>query len=233
MRYKQIHIEYWTDPDGTDLNSLKEFANEVDRNYYLTINRKRADGYGGGFYDFIVKITEDITLLEMAKSYLEDGIKILIGISIKSTFDLLRRLFANNKKLEPYLDELIIDYRDCKIRIYNIYVGAIEECIDEIMKTLFEFRLDNKKLFKKTKTIHIPIFNEMDCYNLCEYRVLLNVDEPIVSCKRKDYFGYWGISAKKRNLVYNVSNKSIDKKNFYTQKSYDKLFDKAFNEGEI
>lgn len=38
---------------------------------------------------------------------------------------------------------------------------------------------------------------------------------------------------KKNNYVYDVKNKKVFKQEFYTQKTYDKLFNKAFEEGKI
>src|SRR5690606_21566959 len=150
-------------------------AKDVDQNYLLTLSKKRTDACGGGLYDFIIKITEDISLLELAKSYAEDGVKVVIGYSLKKIFDSTKVLFEKNKELNPSIEELIIDYKDCKVRIYNIYKNGIEECFDEIMEQLCILRLSDKKFFKKIETIHLPIFNQKDWYKLCDYRVLLNV----------------------------------------------------------
>ncbi len=83
MRYKKIDIEYWTYPEGDDFKDIDEFAKSIDHSYLLTLSKKRIDGCGGGLYDFVIKITEDISLLELAKSYAEDGIKVVIGYSLK------------------------------------------------------------------------------------------------------------------------------------------------------
>jgi hypothetical protein len=44
---------------------------------------------------------------------------------------------------------------------------------------------------------------------------------------------YWGISTKKKRLIYEVPKRKLSKEKFYTQKAYDKLFDKAFKEGKL
>lgn len=233
MRYKKIDIEYWTYPEGDDFNDINEFAKGIDQDYLLTLNKKRTDACGGGLYDFIIKITEDISLLELAKSYAEDGVKVVIGYSLKKIFDSTKTLFEKNKEFNPSIAELIIDFKDCKVRIYNIYENGIEECFDKIMEQLCILRLSDKKFFKKIKTIHLPIFNLKDCYKICDYRVLLTVDEPLTKLTKNDFFNYWGISKKKNNHVYDLKNKKVFKQKFYTQKTYNKLFDKAFEEGKL
>jgi len=233
MRHKKIELEYWTYPEGNDFDKMDEFVDSVDKDYFLSINKKRTDALGGGLYEFIVKITEDISLLELAKSYAEDGIKILIGFSLKAIFTNVKELFHQNKKLGPAIQEITLDFKDCKIKIYEIYKNGIEESFDEIMEQLFIFRLENKKLFKKIKMIHIPILNHRDNYDLCDYRVKLNVDETVHEFSKQDYLNFWGITTKKKKIIYNVSDKKIIKEKFYTQKAYDKLFDNAFKNGEL
>ncbi|GAB2802963.1 hypothetical protein GCM10027275_56390 [Rhabdobacter roseus] len=98
------------------------------------------------------------------------------------------------------------------------------------MEQLCVLRLSDKKLFKKIKTIHLPIFNFKDWYKICDYRVLLNIDEPITKLAKDDFFNYWGISKKKNNYVYDVKNIKVFKQKFYTQKTYEKLYNKAFEE---
>ncbi|MCK9337590.1 MAG: hypothetical protein M0P43_07155 [Arcobacteraceae bacterium] len=233
MRQKKIVIEYWTDPDGDDFRDINEFVKNINQDYFLTLNKKRTDACGGGLYDFIIKITEDISLLELAKSYAEDGVKIIIGYSLKKIFDSTKALFEKNKEFSPSIEELVIDYKDCKVRIYNIYENGIEECFDDIMKELCDLKLADKKFFKKIKTIHLPIFNNNDLYKICDYRVKLNVDEPLTNLTNKDFFNYWGISKQKHKYVYDVKNKKVFKQKYYTQKTYDKIFDKAFAEGKL
>ena len=233
MRYKKIVIEYWTNPDGDDFKAVNKFVKNINQDYLLTLNKKRTDACGGGLYDFIIRITEDISLLELAKSYAEDGVKIIIGYSLNKIFDSTKALFEENKEYSSSIEELVIDYKDCKVRIYNIYKNGIEECFEDILKHLCDFRLSDKKFFNKIKTIHLPIFNNNDLYEICDYRVKLNVDEPLVNLIKKDFFNYWGISKEKNKYVYDLNNKKIFKQKFYTQKSYDKKFDKLFKEGKF
>lgn len=233
MRQKKIELEYLTYPDGRDFDKMDEFVNSVDHNYFLSINKKRTDALGGGLYEFIVKITEDISLLELAKSYVEDGIKILIGFSLKAIFTNVKELFHKNEKLRPAIQEITLDFKDCKIKIYEIYENGIEESFDEIMEQLFIFRLEKKELFKNIKMIHIPILHHRDSYDLCDYRVKLNVDETVDQFTKQDYLNFWGITTKEKGIIYNVSDKRIINEKFYTQKAYDKLFDNACKNGEL
>lgn len=233
MRHKQIKISYWTYPEGDDFEDISGFTKEISHEYFLTVNKKRTDACGGGLYDIVVKITEDISLLELAKSYTEDGIKILIGYSLKPVFKSLKELFKKNEALKPSIEEIVLDFSDCKIRIYNYLGQEIEDIFDDLMEQLFLLRLSDKKFFKKVKTIHLPIVNHLDWYKLCDYRVILNVDEPIVKFTKEIYFGFWGVSTRQGKYVYDVDKKRLFKQVFYTQKTYDKLFDKAFENGAL
>ena len=38
-------------------------------------------------YDLIIEISEDLTLFELAKSYLEDGVKFYVGYNIKKIYE--------------------------------------------------------------------------------------------------------------------------------------------------
>ncbi|WP_411377466.1 hypothetical protein ACLHWS_11825 [Flavobacterium psychrophilum] len=98
MQNTKINIKYWTNPEGEDFKGISVLFNT---NYLLKINKKRTDTCGGGLYDIVIKITEDISFIELAKSYLEDGLKVLIGLAIKPVFVSLKKLFKTNKVLNP------------------------------------------------------------------------------------------------------------------------------------
>ena len=232
MRFKKVNIEYWTYTDGSDFNNVDKFLDEIDHKYFLTVNKKRSDAAGGGIYDLIIEITEDISLLELANSYVEDGIKVVIGIFLKSLFDPIRELFKTNKEKYPEIDKIILDFKDCKVTLYEIYPNGIEENFEKIMKKLFELRL-SKKNFKKYKSIYIPILNHIDSYKLCQYRVKLSVDEPKIDFRPEDYFECWGIKRKKKKQIYFTDDGKIITEKFYTQSEYDQLLNKAFDNGEI
>ncbi len=200
--YKSVNISYWIHPEGHDFRDIDVFTKKLDQNLFLTINKKRTDALGGGLYELAIKITEDISLKELAQSYAQDGAKILIGLYLKGLFSGLKELFKKNKPLTPSLDELIIDYKDCNVKIYNLYDNSIEESMESILETLCQFRLKNKKLFKSIKKIHLPIFKIKDCYDLCEFRVKLDID--MISFKQSDYLQYWGLTLNDKKVIYSV-----------------------------
>jgi hypothetical protein len=233
MRYKRINIEYWTDPYGTDFIGLNDLVKNMDQNYLLTINRKRTDASGGGLYDLLVKITEEISILDLAQSYVQDGVKVLIGYSLHSLLKELKLLFKNNQNLRPSLDILYLDYKDCQVIIYNLYESSIEHTIQNILKHLCQFQLNHQEDFGTIKKIHIPVINYKDYYGLCEFRVKLEVDEPITEFTKDYYFKFWGLTTKNGKFVYDIKKDKITNQVFFTQKSYNKLFDKAFKDGKI
>lgn len=226
----KINIKYWTNPEGEDFKGISVLFNT---NYLLKINKKRTDTCGGGLYDIVIKITEDISFIELAKSYLEDGLKVLIGLAIKPVFVSLKKLFKTNKVLNPSIQELVLDFSDCKIKIYNHLQNDIEDIFDDLVIELFNLRLKNKKFFKRVKTIHIPIVKRPDYYKLCNNRVIFTIDEPIRKITKEFYFGYWGLSTSKGKHIYDVKVKTISKEKFYTYKSYEKLFNKASKSGKL
>jgi hypothetical protein len=56
--------------------------------------------------------------------------------------------------------------------------------------------------------------------------VKLQYDENISEFKKADYLKFWGVKFKKKKMVYDVENGKFLKEKFYTQKAYDKLFEK-------
>lgn len=230
---KSIKIEYWTYPEGQDFDGIEEFVNEIDKNYFLTVSKKRTDALGGGLYDLIIEISEDLSLIELAKSYAQDGIKLYIGYQAKEIYNSIKRLFEKNRELKPLVEQISVKFKDCKVIFYEVYKNGIEENFEEVITEIIEFASANKKLFNKTTEIHLPIFNHKDNYKICNYRVKLYVDENILDFEKANYHNFWGIKTKKKYYVYNVKNNKLKKKKFYTQESYDKLFDRASKKGKI
>jgi hypothetical protein len=228
MRFKTVKIDYWVDTDGKDFPNIDEFCKSVDFNYFLKVNKKRTDSLGGGLYELVIRITEDLTLMAVAQSYLQDGVKAIINKTIKSTLENLKILFDKNKDLSPTVDTLILDYNDCKIKIYRLFSKSIESVIDELGDEICKFYLNHPDAFKDIKKIHIPILNHKDSYELCDYRVKLNYDEPIMEFHKDDYFKFWGLTTSSGKKVYDLSKDSIVDQVFYTQKSYDRLFDAKY-----
>lgn len=171
--------------------------------------------------------------MELAKSYIQDGVKILISYSLISLLKELKSLFAKNKILRPCLDELTIDYQDCKIIIYRLFESSIEESIQAILQHLCQFQLKHKRIFKNIEVIHVPIINSKDSYNLCDFRVKLSVDELIREFTKDYYFMFWGLTTNNGKYLYNLSKGKILKRRFYTQTEYDELFHRAFKKRRI
>ncbi|HET8859410.1 hypothetical protein [Marivirga sp.] len=231
--YKSIKIEYWTFPEGQDFHGIEEFVDEIDKDYFLTISKKRTDALGGGLYHLIIEIQEDLSLVELAKSYVEDGIKLYIGYQAKDIYKTIKKLFDKNKNLKPSVEQISVKFKDCNVIFYEIYENAIEENFESVITELIKAASEHKKIFKKAKEVHIPIFNQKDIYNICDYRVKLNVDENMTDFRKADFLKLWGIKFKKKHIVYNVQKNKMKKKKFYTQSSYNKLFDREFKNGKI
>lgn len=224
MENKEIRIEYLTHTTGGDLEGVEEFKNNINKEYNLTIEKKRIEVLCGGVYELIIEITEDITLMELAKSYAEDAFKFYIGYKFKVIFKNIKSLFIKNEKNFPTVEKIKIKFKDCTVTIYEIYVNGVEENFEEIVSELIKFGSQNKKLLCKTQEIHIPIFNKKDNYKICKYRVKLESHETIKKFQKNDYQSYWGIQTNKKHKVYNLKKNKIRNKIFYTQETYDKLF---------
>lgn len=224
MRFSEIQLAYWTDTDGVDFEQFDEFAEGLDHQYFLTVIKKRSDAAGGGIYDFVIKIIENFSLLDLANSYVEDGVKVLIGYSLKSILEGIKKLFAKNADKDPGIEKIILDFKDTKIIMYEIFPKGLESNFDRIMIELFKLRRNHFHLFEEKTAIHIPIFNHKDSYNLCDLRVKLDVDEPIVRFEDQDYLNLWGIKSRGKYYVYSVINNELEERKFYTQNKYNKLF---------
>ncbi len=222
--YKSIKIEYWTLPEGDDFDGIENFVKEIDKDYFLTVSKKRTDALGGGLYDLVIEISEDLSLMELTKSYIQDGVKLYIGYQAKEIYKVIKKLFEKNEDLHPTVEQISVKFKDCKVIFYEVYENGIEENFEEVITKLIQVASEQKIILKKAKEIHIPIFNHKDSNNICKYRVKLNVDENISEFKKVDYLNLWGIKTKKKEFVYNVPKGKLKKKKFCTQESYDDLF---------
>lgn len=224
---KNIKIEYWTYPEGNDFAEIDNFVNNINQDYFLEIDKKRTDASGGGLYELVIEISENLSIVDLVASYIEDGIKLYIGYNIKEFYSNLKILFSKNKSLKPSVEQITINFKDCKVIFYETYENAIEENFESVINELIEFAAKKKHLFKKITKVYVPIFKYNDIYNLCEYRVKLNVDENINEFHKKDFLNFWGIKRRNRDRVYDVQKKNVKKKTFHTQKSYNKLFNQS------
>lgn len=234
MEKIKIKLSYWTYPEGEDFDDIVAFKNDLSNDYDTEITSERTDALGGGLYEFVLEIIAKVDFSDIAKDYLEDGVKVGIGYFWKPVFNQIKELFKKNKKYTPDIEVAKFIFNDIEIIIYPLYQDSIEEIIDEVIMTISRHFLKIKNETKlPIKSIHIPIFNHVDSYEVCAYRVRLNVDENISSFNKKDYFKLWGIKcSSETDFIYDLNNQSVLKTKFYTQGEYDILLDKKFKEQE-
>jgi hypothetical protein len=229
MENIKIKLSYWTYPEGDDFDDIEAFKTDLTKEFETEISSQPTDAMGGGLYEFVIEIINNVDFADIAKDYLEDGVKVGLGYFWKPIFKRIKELFKKNQKYNPDIEVAKFVFKDIEIIIYPIYPDSIDEVIDETIQTLSRHY---SKIISETtsvKSIHIPIFNQVDTYEVCAYRVRLNVDENITSFKKEDYFKLWGIKGDNDiAYIYDVINKSILKTRFYTQQEYDKLLDKKF-----
>src|SRR5262249_9190675 len=128
------------------------------------------------------------------KDIVEDGVKIGIGFFWKPLFEKIKKLFKKNEEYRPDIELVKLTFNDLEIIIYPIYKNSIAENINDIIQKLSEnYVYLKKEVDSKIISIHIPIFNQTDIYEICNYRVKLNVDENIPGFFKEDYFKLWGI----------------------------------------
>ena len=227
MENIKIKLSYWTYPEGDDFDDIEAFKADLSKEFETEITSQPTDAMGGGLYEFVVEIINNIDFADIAKDYLEDGVKVGLGYFWKPIFKRIKELFKKNKQYSPDIEVAKFVFRDIEIIIYPLYPDSIDEVIDETIQTLSRHYSKIKSETTSIKSIHIPIFNQVDTYEICAYRVRINVDENIASFKKNDYFNLWGIKCDKdTDFIYNVKDRSILKTRFYTQNEYDILLDK-------
>ena len=228
MNKIKVKLSYWTFPDGDDFKEIEVFKKALSEEYDTEIESKPTDALGGGLYEFVLEIVNNVDFADIASGYIEDALKVGVGFFCKPIFNKIKELFKKNKHFKPDIAEAKFIFNDIEIIIYPTYTNSIDEVINEVLKKLSLNFLEIKdKIENKIESIHIPIFNQVDYYELCAYRVKLNVDENITSFSKKDYFKYWGIKCdKKTDFVYELENESLLKTRFYTQSEYDILWNK-------
>lgn len=232
MEKIKVKISYWTYPEGDQFEKLDGFENDLENEYELEITSQKTDAMGGGLYELAIEIYNNVNFEDITKGLIEDGIKVGLGYFWKPLFKKVKELFRRNKKYKPDIDVARFIFRDIEIFLYPIFPNSIEKVIDNAIKTLsLHFPKIKQKTNVKPKSIHIPIFNRTDLYEVCAYRVKLNVDENISEFSEDDYFKLWGIRCESEDdFIYNVESGSVIKTRFYTQFEYDQLLEKKFRE---
>jgi hypothetical protein len=229
MEKIKVKLSYWTFPEGDDFEGIEAFRANLSKEFETEIASQPTDTLGGGLYEFAIEIINKVDFADIAKDYIEDGVKIGLAFFWKPIFKTIKELFKKNKHYNPDIEVAKFIFKDVEIIIYPLYPNSIDEVIDEIIQTLAKQYSNIKAEATAVESIHIPIFNQVDSYEVCAYRVKLNVDENIPVFKKEDYFMLWGIKGDV-DYVYNVNSKSFLKTRFYTQSEYDVLLDKKFEE---
>ncbi len=225
----KIKLSYWRYPEGDDFENIEAFKANLSKEFDTEITSQPTDAMGGGLYEFVIEIINNVHFADIAKDYFEDGVKVGLGYLWKPIFKRIRELFSKNKQYIPDIEVAKFVFRDIEIIIYPLYPDSIDEVVDETVQTLLRHYAKIKTDTTSIKSIHVPIFNKIDTYEVCAYRVRLNVDENIDSFKKADYFGLWGIRCDNdTDYIYNVKNRVMIKTRFYTQQEYDILLNRKF-----
>ena len=230
MEKIKVKLSYLTYSQEHDFEDISKFTENLSIDYDLEIKNEKTDALGGGLYEFVLEIISNVDFSEIAKDYIEDGVKVGIGYFWKPIFKRIKELFQKNPKYNPDIAVAKFIFNDIEIIIYPLYQNSIEEVIDEVIQKISQHFIKIKNQTKlPLRSIHIPIFNHVDIYELCAYRVKLDVDENISSFSKNDYFKLWGIRCgSKTDFIYDLSNQSTLKTRFYTQEEYNILFDQKF-----
>ncbi len=230
MENIKVKLSYWTYPEGHDFEEIDIFQKELSSEYEIEIKSERTDALGGGLYEFAMEIINNINFTDFAKDYIEEGIKMGVGYFWKPIFEKIKELFKKNEKYNPDIEVAKFIFKDLEIIIYPLYEESIDEVIDNLIKMISLHLISIKKeTNSKINSIHVPIFNYVDYYEVCAYRVKLNYDENIPSFTKEDYFKLWGIRCDdKTDFIYDLSDRKALKTKFYTQEEYDILLDKKF-----
>lgn len=234
MNKPLTHITYWTYPEGDEFEGLDQFKSELSKVSDIKLESTKTDACGGGLYELAIQVVQDMNILEFVKSYTEDAIKFGIGFYFKQVFSAIKALFKKNQNYEPDVESVKIVFRDVEIFLHSIYKDSIDAAIQEVLGSLsLHYEAIMRRVDSKILSIHIPIFNHVDAYEVCAYRVRLNCDENIENFKKEDYFKLWGIRCDAGDFIYDLGKRDVLKTRFYTQEEYDELLDKKFAQEPI
>lgn len=230
----KIKISYWTYPGGEDFVELDEFKKDLESEVELEVTSQETDALGGGLYEFVFEVYSNFHLVDFVKDYAEDilksGVGVVGGFFGKYIIGGVKKLFSKNENLTPGFELIKLIYRDVTVFLYPLYPSSLLDVASDIISKLAEHY---PKIIKSVDSpvieIHVPIFNHIDSYGICDYHVRLNVDENIGEFSKEDYFKLWGIKCVSKNdFVYKLGKNEADKTKFYTQDEYGVLFDEWY-----
>ena len=224
---QHIKISYWKDPNGEDFTEIDEFRNALSTDF-VEINAETADGYGSGFYELAIEVINDVNLKDFLVNTVYNTIDYGLGLVTLPILKAAKKLFSKNSKLDPGIEYIKVVFKDVDLHFYSIYNGSIEKNMNDIIKSLETHYLQLQNL-TQVKSIHIPIFDHVDTYKICRYRVKLDVDENIHNFSKNDYFNFWGIrDVNQESFVYKLDMKRVVRSKFYTQEEYNLLLEEEF-----
>lgn len=225
-----INIDYWAIQEGKDelrkLIGIKDFQDELSREYVSRVHGRPGD-LGGGLYEFTIQVIANISLHDVVKlvadgiafDLLKSGTKSFVLRPFLAAFDKLK---ARNEEREVDIHEIRFMFNDAEIVISKICNNSIYESLGEIFQTLtqdFNHMRNGNSEFPYS--IQIPVFEDPE-KRLCQFRVLLDVDETIEKVTRANYLEYWGIyyDFERTSRVFDVKRKLLIDSDFLTTDRY-------------
>jgi hypothetical protein len=227
-----IKVTYWAVPDGPasmiDLKGVDEFRKELEDNYVAAVHGRRSDSCGGGLYELAIELISNVSLADAA-NWLMSGVAFDVlkhganSLVIRPLLSAYRKLKDKNKEHSVAIGELRIVLRDSIIIVYNICEDGIFDNLKGILEALAKHY--SKTLLHSREEpyeIHIPILEDASDDRLIRFRVLLDVDETIVSVGPAAYYNYWGLWFDRscQSRVFDVSADLLLDEEFFTKERY-------------
>jgi hypothetical protein len=235
-----IKIEYWTLPNGSptgeEPEGIEEFRNDLQEDY-VSLVRGHSGACGGGLYEFLINITTNITLRDVANIILggiaydivKSGTRSFVLRPLISAFNKLK---SRNIERNIQIDELRFFFQDADVVIKRISEQQIFENLGQIFKALAEnFEYLMGQTGEQPYIIHIPVFEDPD-QRFCRFRSLLDFDETIKGVTEGDYLRFWGVryNLEGQDRVFDVKRHLLIDTNYLTQEEYWEAWEKEWIE---
>jgi len=225
-----IKIDYVASPDEGRFDVAPEGIEEFRRDLeeaYVSLVRSHPGVRGGGWYQFLIQVTSNITLRDIANLILS-GIAYDLLKSGASSFVLrpllnaYEKLKERNTRIQFGVDEISFLFQDTDIMIKKIGTQSLRWDIDQIFTTLAkDIEFLTRPSGELPYVIHIPVFEDPKP-RFCRFRSMLDVDETIQGITSPSYFQYWGIrySRAGKICVFDVQRQLILDEKYMTQSEY-------------
>jgi hypothetical protein len=214
-----INIDYWAVQEGKkelwELAGIAEFQNDLSQEYVSRVHGRPGD-LGGGLYEFAIQIIANISLQDVVK-LIADGIAFDLLKSGTKSFVLrpflvaYEKLKARDTKRDVDIHEIRFMFNDAEVVISKICDNSIYESLGAIFKVLArDFDCLRNGNGEYPYTIQIPVFEDPE-KKLCQFRVLLDVDETIEGISSDSYLEYWGIDYdfERTSRIFDVKRKLL------------------------